>query len=134
MIRRALTAVKTSVLFSMAAVILVLPGSVAAQNILDPVCSDTPNASVCQVDENQPTSGNDLYGPDGVLTKIANILSIVTGIIAVFVMIVGGVKYVTSGGKPESTNSARNTLIYGLIGVLVAASAQAIIVTVLNKL
>ncbi|MBX4197632.1 hypothetical protein KW801_03715 [Candidatus Saccharibacteria bacterium] len=47
-------------------------------------------------------------------------------------IIVGGFRYITSGGNPESTKSARNTILYAIIGLVVVALAQLIARFVLN--
>lgn len=40
-------------------------------------------------------------------------------ILVVFVMlIVGGIKYMTSGGDPKATESAKNTLTYAILGLV----------------
>ena len=105
----------------------------AYAQVLNKTCEGVSNSSICE-----PTSsgvgGNDIYGPDGVLTKVANVLSIVLGVISVFVVMVGGIKYVLSGGDPSKTNNARSTILYAIIGLVVAALAQALILLVLNKL
>lgn len=55
-----------------------------------------------------------------------NILSIVIGVIAVIMMIIGGFKYITSSGDSNNVNSAKNTILYAVIGLAVAALAQVI--------
>ncbi len=102
--------------------------------VLNKVCEGASNATVCQDNDAEGISGNAIYGADGVLTKVANVLSIVLGIISVFVIMVGGIKYVLSGGDPSKTNNARSTILYAVIGLVVAALAQALILFVLNKL
>ena len=87
-------------------------------------------SSVC--DEN---NGKDpLTGKDGIITKVARIISIVTGLAAVIVIIISGLQYITSGGNPEKAASAKNILTYAVIGLLVAVLAQALVVLVLSKL
>ncbi len=64
---------------------------------------------------------------------IINILSLVGGAAAVIMIIVGGFRYVTSAGNPEGAKSARNTILYAVIGLIVIAVAQIIVQFVLNK-
>lgn len=59
-----------------------------------------------------------------VIRSIINILGIVVGFIAVIMIIVAGLKYVTSGGDASKTASAKSTLIYAIVGIVVAALAQ----------
>ena len=62
-----------------------------------------------------------------------NIFSIIIGIVAVVMIIVSGLRYVTSGGDANSIGSAKNTLIYAVVGLIVAALAQVIVRFVLDK-
>ncbi len=64
--------------------------------------------------------------------KVVNIMSIVVGLISVIMLLVAGIKFVTAGGDSNSVQSARNTLIYALIGVFIAVLAQVLVRTVLN--
>ena len=62
-----------------------------------------------------------------------NILSVVAGVAAVIMIIVAGLKYITSGGDPSQVGSAKNTLIYAVVGIVVVAIAQSIVAFVLDK-
>lgn len=62
-----------------------------------------------------------------------NILSLVVGITAVIMVIVGGFKYITSSGDSNSVNSAKNTILYALVGLVIVALAQVIVKFVLNR-
>ena len=62
-----------------------------------------------------------------------NILSFAVGIIAIIMMIIGGVKFVLSGGDSSATTSARNTVLYAAIGLVIAVLAQVIVRFVLFK-
>jgi len=67
------------------------------------------------------------------LKSIINIISIIGGAVAVIMIIVGGFRYVTSSGSPEATKSARSTIIYAIIGLVIMALAQIIVHFVLNN-
>lgn len=62
-----------------------------------------------------------------------NILSWIVGVAAVIMIIIGGFKYVTSNGDANGTSGAKNTILYAVIGLVVAALAQALVQFVLNK-
>ena len=62
-----------------------------------------------------------------------NIVSWIVGIIAVIMIIVGGAKYVTSGGDSNGIQSAKNTIMYALIGIVIVALAQVIVQFTLRK-
>ena len=50
-----------------------------------------------------------------------------SGIIAVIMIIYGGIQYVTSVGNPQTTSKAKNTLIYSVVGLLIVIFAAAIV-------
>jgi len=58
----------------------------------------------------------------------------VAGIVAVFMVIFGGISFITSQGNPEKAAEARNTITYALIGLLIAVSAAVIITFVAKSL
>lgn len=62
-----------------------------------------------------------------------NILSFIIAVAAVIMIMVGGFKFVTSQGESSNIASARNTIIYAIIGLVVAALAQIIVRFVLTK-
>lgn len=68
-----------------------------------------------------------------VIKLILNLLSLVAGVIAVIMLIVGGLKYITSQGDASSAASARNTLLYAIIGLVIVVFAQMIVKFVLKK-
>jgi hypothetical protein len=96
-----------------------------------------PEATLCKEAGNsggQTAQSNSLYGPNGIITKVVKILTQVIGFAAVVVIIVGGFKYVTSSGDPNNVTSAKNTILYAVIGLVVAVLGRSIVVFVLNKL
>jgi cytochrome bd-type quinol oxidase subunit 2 len=70
---------------------------------------------------------------NNIITDIINIFSIVVGIISVIMIIYGGFRYVTSGGDSGNVSSAKNTIIYAIIGLVIVALAQFIVQFVLDK-
>jgi len=67
------------------------------------------------------------------LGLVLNIFSAIVGIVAVIMIIIGGVKYITSGGNSERTNEAKNTILYAIIGLVIVAIAQIIVRFVIHK-
>lgn len=70
-------------------------------------------------------------------TKINDIYSLIFGIaggIAVIIIIVAGIKFITSQGDPQATAKARNTIIYAAIGLAVSVAAFTIVTFVVGKL
>jgi cytochrome bd-type quinol oxidase subunit 2 len=72
-------------------------------------------------------------GINNIITNIVNIFSIIVGIVSVIMIIYGGFRYVTSGGDSGNVSSAKNTIIYAVIGLVVVALAQFIVQFVLDK-
>jgi cytochrome bd-type quinol oxidase subunit 2 len=70
---------------------------------------------------------------DTIIKNVVNVLSVVVGIVAVIMIIVGGFRYITSAGNPEGAKSARNTILYAIIGLVIVALAQIIVHFVLTK-
>lgn len=116
---------------------LLLPASMAyAQvNVLDQICRDTPNATACRDNRTTQThQDNSIYGPNGILTKAARVVSIVAGIAAVISIIVAGLRYALASGDPANVTKARNTITYALVGLAIAAFAQGIVIFLLDEL
>ena len=72
---------------------------------------------------------NDLMG---VITTIINVIIGVIGFVAVIVIILGGVQYTTSAGDPGKVKKAKDTILYGIIGLVIALLAYAIVNFVLH--
>ena len=68
-----------------------------------------------------------------IIPVVINILSVIVGVIAVIMVIVGGLKYITSTGEPSNVTSAKNTILYAVIGLVVVALAQIIVRFVLGE-
>lgn len=67
------------------------------------------------------------------IKRLLNILSAIVGIVAVVMILIGGFRYVTSGGKQENVTAAKNTIMYALIGLVIVAFAQVIVHFVLRE-
>jgi hypothetical protein len=89
-------------------------------------------SSSCQDDSTTATS-NPIYGPNGILTEAIQILAWVVGIVSIVMILISGLRMITSGGDSNAVNSARSAILYSLIGVAIAVSAQIIVVFVLGK-
>ncbi len=72
----------------------------------------------------------DKCGPDNVDTifsNVTNALLFVIGAVAVIMIIIGGLRYITSNGDPKAAEAGRNTIMYSVIGIIVAMAAYAIV-------
>ncbi len=70
---------------------------------------------------------------NSLIRTIINLLSLVVGIVAVIMIIVGGLRYITSGGSDTGVTGAKNTILYAVIGLIIVALAQLLVRFVLNK-
>jgi hypothetical protein len=75
--------------------------------------------------DNTPT--NLINGDTSIVKRGINIMLFGVGVLSVIMLIFGGFRYVISGGKKESVTNAKNTILYAIIGLLVAVFAYAII-------
>lgn len=82
--------------------------------------------------------GQAATGQDGDLKafilNITNLLLFVLGAIAVIVIIIGGIKYTTSDGDSAKIKSAKDTILYAIVGIVVALLAYAIVHFVISSI
>lgn len=76
------------------------------------------------------TQGNQLTD---VIRNIIRIFQTIVALISVFMIIFGGLKYITSGGSTDKVNGAKNTILYAVIGLVIVAIAQVIVTFVLSR-
>lgn len=74
-----------------------------------------------------------LFDQDGIFRTITNVLLFLIGAVAVIMLIIGGVRYTISGGDSTAVTSAKNTILYAVIGIVVALLAYAIVNFVLDS-
>ncbi len=67
------------------------------------------------------------------IRRVINIVSVIVAIVAVIMIIVGGFKYIASGGDSTKVTSAKNTILYAIIGLVIVALAQFVVKFVLNQ-
>ncbi len=80
----------------------------------------------CAADDPQQKVNN-------IITTVINIFSLVVGVVSVIMIIIGGLKYITSGGESNNVTSAKNTIMYALIGLVIVVLAQVIVRFVLTR-
>jgi len=126
-----------TILFSLSTMFILglpalLPATVSAADLVkDPLCSGA-NLDLTQANKDCATKAG-VSDFQNTLATIINIISIVVGVVAVIMIILGGFKYITSGGTAEKVTGAKNTILYGLIGLIIVALAQVIVKFVLNQ-
>jgi hypothetical protein len=104
-------------------VALVHTAPALAASAKDEICSGVGAASGgsgCSTPTGSPTVNS-------VINTVINIISAFVGIVAVIMIVFAGFRYVTSGGDSGKISSAKNTLIYAIVGLVVAGLAQIIV-------
>lgn len=71
---------------------------------------------------------------NGTITNVTNVLLFLIGAVAVIMLVIGGFKYVTSNGNADQIKSAKNTVMYAIIGIVVAIMGFAIVRFVVTSL
>lgn len=89
--------------------------------------------SVCEgITAGGGSCADDGGGLSNVIVTVIRILSIIVGVAAVIMIIIGGLKFVTSGGDSSKTASAKSTILYAIVGLIIAALAQILVRFVLT--
>ncbi len=112
-------------------VLTVMSSSASAVDVFQS-CSGTAAQSGSAVCNNQANSK--LFGAGSIWNNILNTLIYVIGIISVLMIIIGGLRYTISGGDSGSITSAKNTILYSVVGLVIAALSFAIVNFVLARL
>jgi cytochrome bd-type quinol oxidase subunit 2 len=116
---------------ALALIPVLAPAAVSAANIGDNLkCGSNLDATGDGCNSTVTEGSSNL---NNVITDIVNIFSVIVGIVSVIMIIYGGFRYVTSGGDSGNVSSAKNTIIYAVIGLVVVALAQFIVQFVLDK-
>ena len=100
-----------------------LPGSVSAQ-----VSKGIDTATTSEM------QGKSIDGDKGLIKTVVNVLLWAVGVLSVIMIIFSGFRYITSSGDASKTKSAQSTLIYSVVGLIVAIMAWAIVNMVINRL
>lgn len=114
--------------------LLAIPASAGAVDVIGKNCTGrAANSSIC-VDNNPAADAeNPIFGPKGIITTIINLLSVITGIVAVIIIILAGLKYISSGSNPQDVTQARERILYAFVGLIIAALAQVLVRFIIGK-
>jgi len=75
----------------------------------------------------------DLFGPSGTFNTITNVLLFAVGALSVIMLIIGGIRYVVSGGDSTAVQSAKNTILYAVVGIVICLLAYAVVSFVIGS-
>ncbi len=109
------------------------PGAGTSADIRSSLCQGTEKLTIDSSGGTGCSTTDQTSGFNDLLHKVINIFSVIVGVIAVIMIIVGGFRYITSGGKEEGVKGAKNTILYALIGLVIVAIAQVIVKFVLTN-
>lgn len=104
--------------------LVLLPATVGATTVFNDACGSDPNSALCEHRDDDAKV---------FLTKIVNTLLYILGAISVIVIIIAGFGYVTSSGDAVKVTKAKNTLMYAVVGLVVAILAYAIVDFVVKR-
>lgn len=116
--------------FALSAIGLSTPAAQAA------TCDPNSGSISGGVDCAAPANADDpLFGSDNSLfQRVTGILIFLIGVISVIMLIIGGIRYAVSGGDQSAVTAAKNTILYAIIGLVVAFLAFGISSFVINFL
>ena len=69
-----------------------------------------------------------------VIQTILNAVYFIIGIVAVVMIILGGISYATSQGDPAKVKKGKDTILYGIVGLIISLMAFAITQFILNAM
>lgn len=79
------------------------------------------------------TGGAKTTNISDIIKLIVNVLLFIIGVVSVIMIVIGGLKYTTSNGDSNHVASAKNTILYSIVGLLVAIFAYAIVNFVIDS-
>jgi len=100
--------------------------SQAGSKIQEGACTTTGNT------DSSCVNGDPQGSFTSVIKRIVDIFSIVVGAVSVVMIIIGGFRYIISGGDSGNVSSAKNTILYAIVGLVIVALAQIIVNFVIN--
>ena len=123
---------KKIVLNSLGTMVMVIGSMIYLNNPVNAIvrsdyCTTGGSASVCA-----SASPKDDLG--AIIKQITNVMFFIIGAIAVVMIIYSGIRYTTSAGNPAGVTAAKNSLIYSIVGLVVAILAYAIVNFVVTRI
>jgi hypothetical protein len=92
-------------------------------------CTQASDSTICQT----KSTADPLTGSTGILHNVTRLIAAVAGAVAVIIMVLAGIRYMTSQGDAEQVSKAKKTIIFAGVGLLMIAIGQALINIVISK-
>jgi len=124
--KRIITQIVSGFVIMAALLLPTIPVAADPVDVFGPACKGSSENSVC------PQSGESKLFPT--VKNIINILLFITGIIAVVMIIVAGISYVLSNGDQNRVTIAKNTILYAVVGLVIASLAFTIVNFVIGNI
>jgi hypothetical protein len=105
----------------------IVPHAADAVNVFQN-CGANPDTEVCR------STNDKLFGPGGFWNNILNTLTFIIGAVSVLMIVIGGLRYTLSNGDAKGTSAAKDTIIYAIVGLIIAVMANAIVNFVLTNI
>ncbi|KKW02981.1 MAG: hypothetical protein UY35_C0009G0024 [Candidatus Saccharibacteria bacterium GW2011_GWC2_48_9] len=117
-----------SLLVASLAVGVIAPTTATAADSTTEACQKLGSSSAFCASKKDSVSGT-----NGFAKIVTNILLFLVGTAAVIMIILGGIKYTTSNGDPSQIKSAKDTILYSVVGLIVAIMAWGIVTFVIDQ-
>ncbi|MEO8911890.1 MAG: hypothetical protein ABI303_02810 [Candidatus Saccharimonas sp.] len=108
--------------------------AIVAVTTLGLAVAPTAGAVTCTDAKDCISNGVDAVGSTGgptdvgaIVKNIVNLMLFALGAISVIMIVIGGIKYTVSNGDSSQLTSAKNTILYSVVGLVIAAAAYAIV-------
>ena len=111
---------RMGIIYALIGIVIALAGASIVNFVLD---AALPSA----------TGRGAVIGSESLLVRIAGLMALITGVISVIVIVINGYKFALSNGDATKAASARNGIIYALVGVVIAAVAGPLIIYALGR-
>lgn len=111
----------------------VLLQSAAVSAATDPYASIDCSGSAATSVVCRKTSGDPISGTNGILHRVTRLLALIAGSVAIIIIILAGIRYITSNGDSETVAKSKRTIIFAAIGLIFIVIGQALITLVLNR-
>jgi hypothetical protein len=123
--------------------VMAITALLGVATIAPPAYAGTPSDQVTKgINAADANSGAKNCGPDGAkracglgdsIQTVINVLLFIIGVVSVIMIIIGGIRYTISNGDSSQVTSAKNTILYAVIGLILALLAYAIVNFVIDS-
>ncbi len=136
-IKQFMTGMFAALALLLPAVSMVAPASVHAQNVNPELCKGI-LFTEAGADADNPDCSEEGTEAESAVSRIIRIVidvfSIVVGAVSVIMIIIGGLRYITSSGDSANVTAAKNTILYAIVGLVIVIFAQTIVKFVVGRI